>query len=91
MDRKDEIIRLQMDVISRMTQSNLRRIADDLWSGQDAPPAPSAALQSEPAAAGSVSLKRRMRWSLLLKRWTTCAASWKGTSAFPPSNARWKA
>lgn len=52
MDRKDEIIRLQMDVISRMTQSNLRRIADDLWSGQDAPPAPSAALQSEPAAAG---------------------------------------
>lgn len=52
MDRKDAIIRLQMDVISRMTQSNLRRIADDLWSGQDAPPAPSAALQSEPAAAG---------------------------------------
>ena len=32
-DRKDEIIQLQMDVISQMTQSNLRRIADDLWSG----------------------------------------------------------
>ena len=28
MDRKDEIIRLQMDVISQMTRSNLRRIAD---------------------------------------------------------------
>lgn len=53
MDRKDEIIRLQMDVISQMTRSNLRRIADDLWSGQDAAtPAPSAALQQEPAAAG---------------------------------------
>ncbi|MEG0742358.1 MAG: AAA family ATPase [Clostridia bacterium] len=31
MDRKDEIIRLQMDVISQMTRSNLGRIADDLW------------------------------------------------------------
>ncbi len=31
MDRKDEIIKLQMDVISQMTQTNLRRIADDLW------------------------------------------------------------
>jgi SpoVK/Ycf46/Vps4 family AAA+-type ATPase len=31
MNRKDEIIRLQMDVINQMTQTNLRRIADDLW------------------------------------------------------------
>lgn len=31
MDRKDEIIRLQMDVISQMTQNNLRRLSDDLW------------------------------------------------------------
>ena len=31
MDRKDEIIKLQMDVINQMTQTNLRRIADDLW------------------------------------------------------------
>ena len=31
MDRKDEIIQLQMDVISQMTRSNLKRIADDLW------------------------------------------------------------
>ena len=31
MDRKDEIIKLQMDVIEQMTQTNLRRIADDLW------------------------------------------------------------
>lgn len=31
MDRKDEIIRLQMDVINQMTRNNLNRIADDLW------------------------------------------------------------
>ena len=28
MDRKDEIIRLQMDVINQMTRSNLNRIAE---------------------------------------------------------------
>ena len=49
MDRKDEIIQLQMDVISQMTQSNLRRIADDLWSGGTANPA-SAIPQPETAA-----------------------------------------
>jgi len=31
MNRKEEIIRLQMDVISQMTKSNLRRLSDDLW------------------------------------------------------------
>ena len=36
MDRKDEIIRLQMDVINQMTRSNLNRIVDDLW-GTPAP------------------------------------------------------
>ena len=48
-DRKDEIIQLQMDVISQMTQSNLRRIADDLWSGETGNPA-SAIPQPETAA-----------------------------------------
>ena len=37
MDRKDEIIRLQMDVINQMTRSNLSRIADDLWGGTPEP------------------------------------------------------
>lgn len=41
MDRKDEIIQLQMDVISQMTRSNLNRIADDLW-GVPTPPTPAA-------------------------------------------------
>ena len=31
MDRKDEIIRLQMNVIQQMTRNNLTRLADDLW------------------------------------------------------------
>ena len=35
MDRKDEIIRLQMDVINQMTRSNLNRIADDLWGSAE--------------------------------------------------------
>jgi len=44
MDRKDEIIRLQMDVINQMTRNNLKRIADDLWGEpSSAPAAPQAA------------------------------------------------
>lgn len=31
MDRKDEIIELQMKVIQQMTENNLRRLSDDLW------------------------------------------------------------
>ena len=44
MDRKDEIIRLQMDVINQMTRNNLKRIADDLWGE---PPAPAQAESQE--------------------------------------------
>lgn len=55
MDRKDEIIRLQMDVIQQMTRSNLNRIADDLWgTPKPAQPAvqeeaPSAEAAQQPA------------------------------------------
>ena len=50
MDRKDEIIRLQMDVINQMTRSNLSRIADDLWgTPQPAPIAETAAPEVKPA------------------------------------------
>ena len=47
MDRRDEIIRLQMEVIGQMTRSNLQRLAADLW---DAPPAAEsgAALEAAP-------------------------------------------
>jgi stage V sporulation protein K len=56
MDRKDEIIRLQMDVIQQMTESNLKRIADDLWGlptlkagGEPAVKQPDAASGGAPA------------------------------------------
>ena len=45
MDRKDEIIRLQMDVINQMTRSNLNRIADDLWGTPV--PAPKAEVEEQ--------------------------------------------
>jgi len=48
MDRKDEIIRLQMDVIQQMTRSNLGRIADDLW-GSPQPPAQAEKPEAEAA------------------------------------------
>ena len=55
-----------------MTQSNLRRIADDLWSGGTAnllPPFHSLK-QLLP------NVRRNSR--LPLKRWMTCAGNWKG-------------
>ena len=67
MDRKEEIIRLQMDVINQMTQNNLRRITDDLWgvptlqaggqpvvkeSGVNAAPAQGTPVSAEKSQAG---------------------------------------
>lgn len=48
MDRKDEIIRLQMDVIGQMTRTNLSRLADDLWG--DLPDSPRETPNAQPAA-----------------------------------------
>ena len=31
MDKKDEIISMQLDVIRRMTEQNIRRLSDDIW------------------------------------------------------------
>ncbi len=52
MDRRDEIIRLQMDVINQMTRNNLNRIADDLWGVPSAPQvlSPSAETPDVPAS-----------------------------------------
>lgn len=47
MERKDEIIRLQMDVINQMTRSNLNRLADDLWG--DMPDTPDAGPAQQPS------------------------------------------
>ena len=52
MDRRDEIIRLQMDVINQMTRNNLNRIADDLWGIPSAPQVPSTPAEA-PAVPGT--------------------------------------
>ena len=33
-DRKDEIISLQLDLIRKMTENNIRRLSDDIWGPQ---------------------------------------------------------
>lgn len=52
MDRKDEIIKLQMEIIQKMNQKRLSTLADDLW-GAPAPKAPAKAetAQARPEAA----------------------------------------
>jgi hypothetical protein len=45
MDKKDEIIKLQLDLIESLTESNLSRMASDLWGPAAAPKKP-----AEPAA-----------------------------------------
>ncbi len=50
MDRKDEIIKLQMDVINQMTQTNLSRIADDLWGAPSLTPATPTPAQTDASA-----------------------------------------
>lgn len=57
MDRKDEIIRLQMDVINQMTRSNLSRIADDLWGSSLPPVQEEKSVQSAPAEAAQEAAK----------------------------------
>ncbi|MCI6378543.1 MAG: AAA family ATPase [Clostridiales bacterium] len=64
MDRRDEIIQLQMDVINQLTRSNLNRIADDLWGAPqpaaDARPSTeSKAEQGKDAAPQTESSKER--------------------------------
>ena len=34
MDRKDEIINLQLELIKNLTESNLRRVSSDFWGGE---------------------------------------------------------
>ena len=50
-DRKDEIIKLQMEVISQMTGNNLRRIADDLWGVPGASQSGGLTLGGQPVSA----------------------------------------
>ena len=83
MDRKDEIIRLQMDVINQMTRSNLSRIADDLW-GSTPEPAKAEPVQQEEKAAEAA--KRRLR--KLRKRSRTSKRNSLVTSVWKASKKR---
>ena len=48
MDKKDEIILQQLDVIRTMTENNLSRLGSDFW-GQPRPPQPAAPQKESPA------------------------------------------
>ena len=50
-DRKDEIIKLQMEVISQMTGNNLRRITEDLWGVPGTSQSTSMTLGGQPVSA----------------------------------------
>ena len=54
MDKKDEIIKLQLDLIESLTESNLSRMASDLWGPAAAPkkPAEPAAKEDKAGSAG---------------------------------------
>ena len=47
MDKKDEIINLQLDLIRTLTENNLRNLAGDFWGNTPTPKAPETV--SEPA------------------------------------------
>ena len=47
MDKKDEIILQQLDVIRTMTQNNLNRMGSDFWSTPLTPDAPKSAVPKE--------------------------------------------
>ncbi len=49
-DRKDEIIGLQLDLIRRMTENNIKRLSDDIWGSTRTPANPPQTAQ-KPASA----------------------------------------
>ena len=49
MDKKDEIILQQLDVIRTMTQNNLNRMGSDFWGAPLTPDAPKSAVPKEVA------------------------------------------
>ena len=53
MDKKDEIINLQLELIKTMTENNLRNLAGDMWGRTPAPKAPAKEEADRPASAGA--------------------------------------
>lgn len=107
MNRKDEIIRLQMDVINQMTQTNLRRIADDLWGvptlqsgGTPVVKEPGAPADAQPAEARPAAVSQRQESAEAPKTQEEATPpesieelkrNWKATSAFRSSKKRYRA
>lgn len=50
MDKKDEIIAMQLDVIKKMTENNIRRLSDDIWGSARAVKNTASTKLSEPSA-----------------------------------------
>ena len=82
MDKKDEIILQQLDVIRTMTQNNLNRMGSDFWGAPLTPDAPKSAVPKEaapkanaPKSARSASGKNTHRRGASARFSRRCAAS----------------
>ncbi|MBR5253001.1 MAG: AAA family ATPase [Clostridia bacterium] len=54
-DKKDEIISLQLDLIRKMTENNIKRLSDDIWGpSRDAKNTPNTTASSDNTTVGSV-------------------------------------
>ena len=53
MDKKDEIIASQIELIRQMTENNIKRLGEDIWGRVPPPPSKNAAGGKEPPAAAS--------------------------------------
>ena len=60
MDKKDEIISMQLDLIRSMTENNMRRIGTDFWGNGRAEKTTPAAKSD--AAPGKIASQSRMSW-----------------------------
>ena len=78
MDKKDEIILQQLDVIRTMTQNNLNRMGSDFWGAPLTPDAPSVRARK----------KRKKRRFPHPRRSRTSKKSLTPTSALARSSAR---
>ena len=86
MDKKDEIILQQLDVIRTMTQNNLNRMGSDFWGTPLTPDAPKSAVPKEVAPKANAP-KRKRRFPRP-RRSRTSRRSLTAISALPRSSAR---
>ena len=95
MDKKDEIILQQLDVIRTMTQNNLNRMGSDFWGAPLTPDAPKSAVPKEvapkanppPPPARTRKRKRKRRFPRP-RRSRTLKKNSTTTSALARSSAR---